>query len=375
MTQAKHIHDSALEPNPGSSAEYEKHGTPSRAIGWAESGLVPDWIIRAGIRRLNRQRLNEINARDGSKAAEALNAFAASMAVAEVAPVPHKANEQHYEVPPEFFGLVLGEHRKYSCAYWPGQAWLLDDAEEDALRLTCEHAGIEDGMEILELGCGWGSLTLWIARRYPDCRITAVSNSAPQREYITAVARDSGLENVRVITSDMNDFNPAGTYDRVVSVEMFEHMRNYPELFRRISTWLNRGGRFFMHIFCHRLAAYEYVDKGPGDWMSRHFFTGGIMPSADLPLRFQQHLGLESRWLWDGRHYERTANAWLENMDYRKHEIMPVLRETYGAEQAGRWFQRWRIFFMACAELFGTNDGQEWMVGHYLFRRQEDAQS
>jgi cyclopropane-fatty-acyl-phospholipid synthase len=375
MTRAKHIRDSALEPNPGNSAGFEKHGTGIRAIGWAESGRVPDWMIRAGIRRLNRQRLAEIKVQDREAAAESLNAFAASMAVAEVAPVPHKANEQHYEVPPEFFQLVLGEHRKYSCAYWPGQVGLLDEAEEEALRLTCEHAGIVDGMDILELGCGWGSLTLWIGKHYPNCKITAVSNSAPQREFITAVAREKGLDNVNVVTSDMNDFTPTGTFDRVVSVEMFEHMRNYPELFRRISTWLNPGGRFFMHIFCHRLAAYEYVDKGPGDWMSRHFFTGGIMPSADLPLHFQQHLGLESRWLWDGRHYEKTANAWLENMDRRKADIMPVLRDTYGADQAGRWFQRWRIFFMACAELFGTNDGQEWMVGHYLFHRQQEAQS
>jgi cyclopropane-fatty-acyl-phospholipid synthase len=332
-------------------------------------------MIRAGIRRLNRQRLDEISSGECEAVNDRLRAFVAAMADSEVAPVPHKANEQHYEVPPEFFSLALGKHRKYSCAYWSEGDRSLDDAEESALRLTCEHAGISDGMDVLDMGCGWGSLSLWIAEHYPNCNITAVSNSAPQREYITAIAGERSLDNVRVITSDMNDFSPPGTYDRIVSVEMFEHMRNYPELFRRIATWLNPGGRFFMHIFCHRAAAYEYVDKGPGDWMSRHFFTGGIMPSAGLPLYFQRHLGLESRWLWDGGHYEKTANAWLENMDRRKAAILPVMRDTYGAQQAGRWFQRWRIFFMACAELFGTAGGQEWMVAHYRFQRQQDAQS
>jgi cyclopropane-fatty-acyl-phospholipid synthase len=345
------------------------------AIGLAEAGVLPDWMIRAGIRRLNRQRQHEINAHDYAAVAGQLKAFVRAMAGSEVAPVPHKANEQHYEVPPEFFTLALGKHRKYSCGFWPAQVESLDDAEAEALRETCKHAGIADGMEVLDLGCGWGSLSLWIARHYPGCNITSVSNSTPQRDYITAVAQGKGLDNIRVITSDMNDFSPAGTYDRIVSVEMFEHMRNYPELFQRISAWLNPGGRFFMHIFCHRSAAYEFVDKGPGDWMSQHFFTGGIMPSADLPLHFQQHLGLESRWIWDGRHYEKTANAWLKNMDRRKAGIMPIMQNTYGKEQAAKWFMRWRIFFMACAELFGTDGGQEWMVAHYLFGRQHDLET
>ena len=343
-----------------------------RAIGWAEMGLVPDRVIRTGIRRLTRQRLQEISGSSCSPAADELNKFVKMMAESEVAPVPEKANEQHYEVPAEFFSLALGKHHKYSSCYWPDGVQSLDDAEAISLEISCERAGIEDGMQILDMGCGWGSLSLWVARNYPGCKVTSVSNSAPQREYITTVAEKEGLKNIQVITCDMNNFSAPDTYDRIVSVEMFEHMRNYPELFRRISEWLKPDGKFFMHIFCHRLAAYEFVDKGPGDWMSRHFFTGGIMPSADLPLRFQRHLGLESMWKWDGRHYEKTANAWLDNMDKRKKEIIPVLEETYGADQADKWFMRWRIFFMACAELFGHAKGQEWLVGHYLFKRQQD---
>ena len=345
----------------------------SRAIGWAEMGLVPDRVIRAGIRRLSRRRQHEIQADDCSAASDDLNEFCSMMARSPIAPVPARANEQHYEVPPAFFALALGQHRKYSCCYWPEDIDTLDDAEAASLRISCERAGIEDGMTVLDLGCGWGSLSLWIARNFPNCKVTSVSNSAPQRQYICAEAEKSGLDNVHVITRDMNEFDSSDTYDRIVSVEMFEHMRNYPELFRRISTWLNPGGKFFMHIFCHRLTAYEFLDQGPADWMSRHFFTGGIMPSADLPLRFQQHLSIESRWMWDGRHYQQTANAWLHNMDQRKDEIMPVLRNTYGEKNAATWFMRWRIFFMACAEMFGLDNGQEWMVGHYLFSRQQDG--
>jgi cyclopropane-fatty-acyl-phospholipid synthase len=342
------------------------------AIGWTETGLVPDSAIRAGIRRLLAARLEEINARNIERAAEDLNAFVAAMRESEVAPVPELANEQHYEVPAAFFDLVLGKHRKYSSGYWPEQCPSLDSAEAESLRLTCEHAGIEDGHSILELGCGWGSLTLWMAERYPRSRITGVSNSNGQRQHIEAEAARRGLGNLSILTRDMNDFEAADRYDRIVSVEMFEHMRNYPELFSRIERWLNPQGRFLMHIFCHRNCAYPFEDNGPGDWMSRHFFSGGIMPSADLPLHFQEDLALERRWFWDGRHYEKTANAWLANMDRRKDAVMPVLAATYGRERAAQWFMRWRIFFMACAELFGHARGQQWLVGHYRFRRGQD---
>ncbi len=224
-----------------------------------------------------------------------------------------------------------------------------------------------NGMDVLDLGCGWGSLSLWIASQFPACKVTSVSNSKPQGEYIRKLARARGLSNIEVLTADMNDFQAPGRYDRIVSVEMFEHMRNYRELFARLAEWLKPDGKFFMHIFCHRNTPYEFLDEGPSDWMGRHFFSGGIMPSDDLPLRFQEHLQLLRRDRWSGKHYEKTANAWLANMDSRKDRILPILTATYGKANAERWFQRWRIFFMACAELFAYNNGEEWFVSHYLF--------
>lgn len=342
-------------------------------IGWAELGLVPDGVVRAAIRRLNRERLADIRADDVEWTAASLDRFVTRMHRAEVAPLPQLANEQHYEVPAAFFEWVLGRHRKYSCAYWKEGVEDLDEAEAEALRRSCAHAQIRDGQSVLDLGCGWGSLSLWMARRYPRSRITALSNSNSQRLFIEERADELGLNNVHVITCDMNDFDIDRRFDRVVSVEMFEHMRNYPELFRRIHGWLNPGGQFFMHIFCHRAAAYEFVDAGDSDWMSRYFFSGGIMPSAGLPLRFQRHLNLVRQWRWNGRHYERTADAWLQRMDQRKSEVMPVLRAGYGQDAAELWFQRWRMFFMACAELFGHDGGREWFVSHYRFQRAEDG--
>ena len=345
----------------------------STVLEWTEQGLVPDTVIRAGIRRLCRQRLKDIGANDIERSARDLENFVLQMNGAEIAPLPELANEQHYEVPPAFFESVLGPHRKYSCCYWEEGTDSLEQAEEAALLASCERAGIKDGMTVLDLGCGWGSLSLWVARIYPACKVTAVSNSAPQRQFIEQQAQRSGINNLTVITADMNDFQAAGRYDRIVSVEMFEHMRNYRELFGRVHGWLNPGGRFFMHVFCHRSTPYEFVDQGDSDWMSRHFFSGGIMPSDDLPLRFQEQLQLIERHRWNGRHYEKTANAWLNLMDQRRAEILPILEETYGRQNVAKWFQRWRIFFMACAELFGHDDGREWFVSHYVFGRREDA--
>jgi cyclopropane-fatty-acyl-phospholipid synthase len=339
------------------------------AINWVEQGLVPDAVIRAGIRRLCEQRLAEIGTGDCETASFATELFARSMEASEIAPLPHLANAQHYEVPADFFALALGPHRKYSSAWWPAGADSLATAEAVALASTCEHAEIDDGQSILELGCGWGSLTLWMAGRYPLSRITAVSNSRSQRAWILEEAERRGLGNVEVITADMNHFSTERRFDRVVSVEMFEHMRNWPGLFARVHDWLRPGGRFFMHVFCHRSTPYAFVDHGPADWMSRHFFSGGIMPSDELALRFQDHLRFLRRWRWDGRHYEKTANAWLANVDSRKDEVLAVMARTYGEAGAGVWLQRWRIFFMACAEMFGHCDGQEWWVSHYLFER------
>lgn len=339
------------------------------AIDLTERGWIPDRVIRRGIRHLLRMRLGEIRAGDCEHGAEHARRFVAGMDTSRLAPVPEKANQQHYELPSEFFEAVLGSHRKYSACWWPGGVDSLDDAEAAALAATCERAGIFDGARVLELGCGWGSLTLWMARRYPRARITAVSNSRSQRTFVAAEAAREGLANVDVITADMNDFDTDRRFDRVVSVEMFEHMRNYRALFRRIHDWLVPGGTFFMHIFCHRAVPYAFEDNGPADWMGRHFFSGGIMPSDDLPLHFQDALRLRERWRWEGTHYARTANAWIENMDRRRERVWRILEQTYGEGEAQRWWMRWRVFFAACAELFGHDGGQEWWVSHYLFER------
>ncbi len=339
------------------------------AINWVEQGLVPDRFIRAGIRRLCEKRLKEIASSDCETGARLTERFVLDMDQSDVAQMPELANEQHYEVPAEFFSLALGPHRKYSSAWWPEGTATLADAEATSLRQTCEHAGLVDGQTVLELGCGWGSLTIWMAQHYPNSRITAVSNSNSQRAWITTECERRGIRNVEVIIADMNRFYSDARFDRIVSVEMFEHMRNWRALFERVYNWLNPGGRFFMHVFCHRTTPYAFIDTGPSDWMSRHFFSGGMMPSDELALRFQDNLRLLNRWRWDGRHYEKTANAWLENVDARRAEVLPVLATTYGDASAQQWLQRWRIFFMSCAELFGYNDGQEWWVSHYLFER------
>jgi cyclopropane-fatty-acyl-phospholipid synthase len=339
----------------------------SLPIQWAEQGRVPDAFVRAGIRRLLRERLREIQAHDPAAAAELAAGFVREMRAAPVALVPQLANEQHYEVPAEFFAQVLGRHRKYSACWWPAGVETLDAAEAAALAETCRRAGLADGQEVLELGCGWGSLSLWMAEGYPRSSITAVSNSASQRQYIEGEARRRGLANLRVLTADMNAFDAGRRFDRVVSVEMFEHMRNWPELFRRVRGWLSPQGRFFMHVFVHRSTPYPFVERDAGDWMSRFFFSGGMMPSDDLPLFFQDDLRLARRWRWDGTHYERTANAWLDNMEVRRAVVWPVLEAAYGAEHAALWWTRWRIFFMSCAELFGYERGGQWWVGHYLF--------
>ena len=339
-----------------------------KTIDWTEQGLVPDSVIRHGIRRMLKARLQTLpDDAEGQACARA--DFIADMHKQAIAPVPHKANEQHYELPDRFFSLVLGRHLKYSCCYWPEGIEDLDSAEQQALHITCERAGLANGMDILELGCGWGSLTLWMAAHYPHSRIVAVSNSQPQRLHIEEEARRSGLDNIEVITCDMNDFSIARHFDRIVSVEMFEHMRNYQRLFGHVADWLRPGGRFFMHIFCHRSVPYAFIDQGPGDWMSRHFFTGGIMPSDDLPLYFQANMQLLQHWRWNGCHYRDTANAWLGNMDQRRNEVWPLLESVYGEEQTQQWWMRWRMFFMACAELFGYDDGQQWWVSHYLFEK------
>ena len=338
------------------------------AVNWVEQGLVPDRVVRLGIRRLLKARLTELASGDAGATAERTQAFLDELALAPLALLPEKANEQHYEVPAAFFGAVLGAHRKYSCCLWSDGVATLAQAEAAALAATCERAGLADGQRVLELGCGWGSLTLWMAQRYPASRITALSNSHSQREHIEAQAAARGLGNVDVVTRDVNAFETDERYDRVVSVEMFEHLRNWPLAFARVARWLAPHGRFFMHGFAHREAPYAFVERDASDWMSRHFFAGGMMPSDDLALWCQDDLRALQRWRWDGTHYQRTAEAWLRNMDDSRALLWPLFETTYGAD-AALWWMRWRLFFMSVAELFGHDGGRQWWVSHYLFER------
>jgi cyclopropane-fatty-acyl-phospholipid synthase len=341
----------------------------SLALRFAESGFAPDRLIRAGIRALNRQRLRDARRDNIEASGEHQQALIASLRQSPIAVETRAANEQHYELPPEFFLHALGKRLKYSCCYYPAGNESLDQAEEHMLALTCERAQVQDGMDLLELGCGWGALTLWMAEHYPKARITAVSNSRPQREFILERCRERGLANVMIITADMNDFTTDLRFDRILSVEMFEHMRNYDLLLQNIASWMKPEARLFVHIFCHREYAYAFAIEGSDNWMGRNFFTGGIMPSYDLLLSFQDEVAIEDRWQLSGKHYQRTAEQWLDNMDRHRSQIMPVLEAAYGKKDAALWFQRWRIFFMACAELWGFRGGEEWLVAHYLFRK------
>ena len=343
------------------------------AIDLMERGYVPDWLIRIGIRRLLAERLRAEDPGDDQARAAALAQLEAELRASPIALHTRSANEQHYELPAGFFQKALGPRLKYSSCWWPEEVKDLATAEAAMLALTCERAELGFDQDILELGCGWGSLTLWMAEFYPDSRIVAVSNSNSQREFIEARCRERGFANVQVITADMNDFATDRRFDRVVSVEMFEHMRNYQELMGRIHGWLKPGGKLFVHIFTHRRLAYPFETEGEDNWMGRYFFTGGLMPSRDLLLRFQEDLKLEEQWHFNGRHYQRTLEAWLVNQDRHRAELLALFRETYGSAQAERWFQRWRVFFMACAELFGYRNGEEWGVSHYRFGKRAES--
>jgi cyclopropane-fatty-acyl-phospholipid synthase len=299
---------------------------------------------------------------------QALIRFVKSMRASDVAPVPEKANEQHYEVPPEFFEYALGRRLKYSSAFYSDAATTLDEAEEAMLALTAERAGLVDGQDVLELGCGWGSLTLWMAEHYPGSRIVAISNSAPQRKHIMATAAARGLQNVEVRTCDMNQFQSELQFDRVVSVEMFEHMRNWEELLTRVSGWMKPDGRLFLHVFAHQRYAYPFEVQDDSDWMSQHFFTGGMMPCPDLIDQLDIPLEVEERWVVPGTHYARTSEDWLRNTEKNKAAVLEIFAKTYGASEANRWYHRWRVFFLSCAELFNYADGQEWFVSHMRLR-------
>ncbi|WP_442508445.1 SAM-dependent methyltransferase [Novipirellula sp. SH528] len=337
----------------------------------AEKRWLPDPVIRYGMRRLLRDRLTQETRLAGADFDDAIDRFAQRQRQAVVTIETHRANEQHYEVPAAFFELVLGARLKYSCGWWADATTTLDESEEAMLRLTCQRAGIEDGMQILDLGCGWGSLSLWIAEMYPHCQITSLSNSVSQKAFIEQKCAQRGLRNINVITADVGTFDTRQTFDRVVSVEMFEHVRNHETLLSRIAKWLKPEGKLFVHIFCHRNLAYSFETEGDENWMGRHFFSGGIMPAEDLFLRYQRDVAVKHQWWIRGTHYARTCEEWLCRLDACDPEVLRVLTLSATDESPRVLVQRWRMFFMACAELFKFDNGDQWGVGHYLFEINE----
>ncbi len=336
------------------------------AIRHLQDAPFPDFVTRPAIASLvteARKRLDRDGPHDSA-------AFAREMAARAIAEHTDAANDQHYELPPEFFRICLGARLKYSCCLYGDGAETLDQAEEKALAESCAHAGLVDGQTVLELGCGWGSLSLWMAEKYPNSRITAVSNSHGQRGHIEAQAKARGLSNLTVITCDMNDFqaSAAGSYDRIVSVEMFEHMANWRALLTRARGWLKPDGRMFIHIFTHRDAPYRFDHTDNGDFIAQHFFTGGVMPSRDLMRQFPDLFEVEQTWDWNGENYARTAEDWLTNMDANEERVLELMRQTYGDANAKLWVRRWRRFYLATAGLFGNDDGRTWAVTHYRLK-------
>lgn len=334
-----------------------------------EKDQLPDFLLRAGIRRLLKQRLQQEKKENAELQQAHLMALISELKASPIAINTAEANEQHYEVPTEFYRYCLGKNLKYSSGYWKSGVTDIDTSEDDMLEITCSRAGLQNGQDVLELGCGWGSLSLYMAKKYPQSRFSVVSNSRTQKLYIDEQAKLRGITNLEVITVNINDFTIDKTFDRVVSVEMFEHMRNYRELMQKVAGCLKPGGKLFVHIFTHKEFAYKFEVIDETDWMSKYFFTGGIMPSDDLLLYFNEHLSIEQHWHVSGLHYSKTSEAWLRNMDRHKAQIMPLFVQTYGKENALKWWVYWRIFYMACAELWGYNNGEEWIVSHYLFNK------
>jgi cyclopropane-fatty-acyl-phospholipid synthase len=339
----------------------------NRTERWLEAGRLPDWLVRMGIRRLLKDRLVQEAADDPEMSAQRLISWLRKCETSPIAIDTDAANSQHYEVPAAFYEAVLGRYRKYSSGLWAEGTSNLDDAEAAMLKLSCERAGLVDGMRVLDMGCGWGSLSLWIAEHYPNCQVVGLSNSNSQRENILSRAKEQGLNNVDILTHDINDFTGSGTFDRILTIEMMEHTRNWPLLLERAASWLLPTGKMFIHIFTHKTVGYEFAQDGQDDWMARYFFSGGQMPADSQILYWQQHMQIEDHWRVNGQHYARTAEAWLQNMDRERQNLQPVLEEAYG-ERAPAMANMWRVFFMACAELWNYDQGREWIVSHYLLR-------
>ncbi|GJQ11417.1 hypothetical protein GpartN1_g3208.t1 [Galdieria partita] len=344
----------------------------SIGLRWVHTGKVPDVLIRWAIRRLCESRIRQLERKDIESFYQYIQQFIQEIQTCPIAVLTQKANEQHYELPPEFFQLVLGRHLKYSGCYFPSPYCSLDEAELYTLNLYLERARIESGQDILDLGCGWGSFALFVAEKYPKCNITALSNSALQQNYIERICQQKGFQNVKVIKADICQWDTKPEqFDRIVSVEMFEHMKNYSLLLEKVAKWLKPQGLLFLHIFCHRLFPYHFESDGEQNWMGRYFFSGGTMPSASLLLYFQENLQVVQQWAMNGKHYAQTSEHWLLRMDNNKEQVMNILQKTYqnSSEEALKWFHYWRIFWMACAELFGYHDGNEWFVTHLLWRK------
>eukprot|EP01026_Neomeris_dumetosa_P083377 TRINITY_DN9674_c0_g1_i2.p1 TRINITY_DN9674_c0_g1~~TRINITY_DN9674_c0_g1_i2.p1 ORF type:complete len:364 (-),score=59.08 TRINITY_DN9674_c0_g1_i2:90-1160(-) len=339
-----------------------------------EQNIVPDFILRFGIRYLLSLRLNDLTLPLSSQLATK-QTFVSDLKSLPVAIQTDTANEQHYEIPTDYFLLVLGPRLKYSSCLFKEGRGSLQEAEESMLELCCERGELQNGQWVLVLGCGWGSMCLYLAEKYPDSEITAVSNSSTQKEFIDSQAKAKGFKNLTVVTADVVDLIPSeengiGKFDRVVSIEMFEHMKNYEVLLSRISEWLKPNGKLFVHYFCHKSLAYHFLDENETDWMTRYFFSGGTMPSLDLMLYFQQNLKIEQMWYVNGTHYSKTLEAWLKKQDRVSNQVKEIFVGTYGKDQALKWLVYWRLFYLACSELFNYDKGEQWGVGHYLFTKQ-----
>lgn len=328
---------------------------------------IPDFVLRAGIKHLIGQKKREIHNEFSPNPDAKLEDFSRQLKKMPIAIETKKANEQHYEVPYEFYLKVLGKHLKYSCCHWE-KATNLDDAEKEMLELYIQRAQIQNGQKIMDLGCGWGSFTLYAAARFPGSQFVSLSNSSSQKEFIDNEAKKRGLTNIKVITANIVNYqHEVEEFDRIISIEMMEHMKNYELLFEKISTWLKKDGKIFIHIFTHHKFAYHYEVKDDTDWMSKYFFSGGMMPSDKLYYHFQKHLTISDHWTLNGYHYEKTSRAWLEKMDSQKTEILEIFAKTYGKKEALKWFRYWRVFFLACEELWAYDRGEEWVISHYLF--------